>query len=217
MQRLRRIHLWRRELISRSSGMPLFRFRDLYGRLRSEPESGSIPLQSLIRRRRQSSVIITSLIFDETLHMADHRDAVMLFCDSDKSLELLATVAAMGFSMRFPSDSTADERHILSRTWVSRLAQISDLRERYFRSLETLFLISNWTYRQTRGHRRRSAGDARREAPVEGVSLKIACYREDLRVVSYRVMLDVPQGTGLVRCPGPELGHDLTVAGVAGR
>ena len=34
-------------------------------------------------------------------------------------------------------------RDILSRTWVSRLDQISDLRERYFRSLETLFLISN--------------------------------------------------------------------------
>ena len=33
-------------------------------------------------------MIITSLIFDETLHMANHRDAVMLFCDSDKALEL---------------------------------------------------------------------------------------------------------------------------------
>src|SRR5260370_8738616 len=33
----------------------------------------------------------------------------------------------------------------------------------------------------------------RRGAPVEDVSLKIIRYRERLRVVSYRVMLDVPR------------------------
>jgi hypothetical protein len=38
---------------------------------------------------------------------------------------------------------------------------------------------------------RRSPG--RRGAPVEEVSLKIVRYRERLRVVSYRVMLDVPR------------------------
>jgi len=40
----------------------------------------------------------------------------------------------------------------------------------------------------------------RHGAPVEEVSLKITHYREN-RVVSYRVMLDIPSGTGLVRFP----------------
>ena len=44
------------------------------------------------------------------------------------------------------------------------------------------------------------------EPPVEEVSLKIIRYRERLRVVSYRVMLDVP--AGLVRfVSGPPAAH----------